>query len=117
MFKLRLIHVCPSGRWVPVEKVGPDDTEANIGGLVEGKEYQFRVKALNDEGESEPLQTDHATLAKNPYGKCGIYRYGHLLLTVVSARSSSNAHHVHYFLGLQMLLTSQTVSLICGNKL
>ena len=54
---------------MPVEKVGPNDTEANIGGLVEGKEYQFRVKAINDEGESEPLETDHATLAKNPYGK------------------------------------------------
>ena len=49
--------------------MGPNDTEANIGGLVEGKEYQFRVKAINDEGESEPLETDHATLAKNPYGK------------------------------------------------
>ena len=54
---------------MPVEKVGPNDTEADIGGLVEGKQYQFRVKALNDEGESEPLETDHATLAKNPYGQ------------------------------------------------
>ena len=92
-----------------MEKVGPDATEANIGGLVEGKEYQFRVKALNDEGESEPLQTDHATLAKNPYGKCGTDQYEHLRLTGIFVRSPSNAHHIHYFLG-RMLLTSQTVS-------
>lgn len=36
-------------------------------GLEPGHTYQFRVKALNEEGESEPLDTDHGTLAKNPY--------------------------------------------------
>lgn len=29
--------------------------------------YQFRVKAVNEEGESEPLETDSSTVAKNPY--------------------------------------------------
>lgn len=29
----------------------------------------FRVRAVNSEGESEPLETDTATKAKNPYGK------------------------------------------------
>jgi hypothetical protein len=38
-----------------------------VSGLNEGKEYQFRVKAVNAEGESEPLETDIPTLAKNPY--------------------------------------------------
>ena len=74
--------VC-AGRWVPVEKVGPDDTEATIGGLVEGKQYQFRVKALNDEGESEPLETDHATLAKNPYGTLKLASILHLLCSLL----------------------------------
>lgn len=32
-----------------------------------GKKYNFRVKAVNEEGESEPLETDHAILAKNPF--------------------------------------------------
>lgn len=36
-------------------------------GLEQGHTYQFRVKAVNEEGESEPLETDHGTLAKNPY--------------------------------------------------
>lgn len=44
------------------------DTDMDVPGLSEGKEYMFRVKAVNDEGESEPLETDHATVAKDPYG-------------------------------------------------
>jgi hypothetical protein len=43
-----------------------------VSGLNEGKEYQFRVKAVNAEGESEPLETDIPTLAKNPYCKLKI---------------------------------------------
>lgn len=57
--------------WVPVTRVDPDETECHVGGLVQGKEYQFRVKAVNAEGESEPLVTDHATIAKNPYDPAG----------------------------------------------
>jgi predicted phage tail protein len=30
--------------------------------------FQFRVKAVNKEGESDPLTTETAILAKNPYG-------------------------------------------------
>lgn len=56
-----------TGRWIPVGRTA--DTEMDIKGLQEGHEYEFRVKALNEEGESEPLVTDGSTLAKNPYGK------------------------------------------------
>lgn len=56
-----------TGRWVPVGKT--DDTEMEIKGLQEGEEYEFRVKAVNEEGESEPLKTDASIIAKNPYGK------------------------------------------------
>lgn len=42
----------------------------DVPGLQEGKEYMFRVKAVNDEGESEPLETDHAVLAKDPFSEC-----------------------------------------------
>lgn len=38
-------------------------------GLIEGKDYMFRVRAVNSEGESEPLETDTSTKAKNPYGE------------------------------------------------
>lgn len=52
---------------MPVGKT--DDTEMDIKGLQEGEEYEFRVKAVNEEGESEPLKTDHSIIAKNPYGE------------------------------------------------
>lgn len=54
-----------TGRWVPVTTTKLP--EAEVGGLTEGKEYQFRVKAVNVEGESEPLVTDVPTVAKYPY--------------------------------------------------
>lgn len=56
-----------TGSWVPVGRA--DEPEMDVPGLIPGKEYQFRVKAVNVEGESEPLTTDRATVAKNPFGK------------------------------------------------
>lgn len=61
-----------TGKWVPCAKV--KDTNAQIKGLKKGNQYQFRVKAVNKEGISDPLSTEGATTAKNPYdepGKCG----------------------------------------------
>lgn len=43
-------------------------TSCTIPKLKEGHEYDFRVIAENQNGESEPLQTEHGTLAKNPFG-------------------------------------------------
>lgn len=45
------------------------EPEANISGLQEGKPYKFRVKAVNKEGESEPLEAEKSIIAKNPFGK------------------------------------------------
>lgn len=39
-----------------------------VTGLTPGKEYKFRVTAVNAEGESEPLQTEESIIAKNPFG-------------------------------------------------
>lgn len=61
-----------TGRWVPAGKVGKDGTTAVVKGLEQGKKYHFRVKAINDEGSSEPLETDHSTVAKNPYDVPGV---------------------------------------------
>lgn len=64
-----------TGRWVPVGRTNGRDTEMDVKGLQEGHEYKFRVKAINDEGESEPLETEQSILAKNPYdipGKPGV---------------------------------------------
>lgn len=40
-----------------------------VDGLIPGHEYKFRVKAINKEGESEPLETFGAIVAKDPFSK------------------------------------------------
>ena len=52
-----------SGKWVKVGKV------IGVTGLEPGKKYKFRVRAVNSEGESEPLANDNEILAKDPYGR------------------------------------------------
>lgn len=61
-----------TGKWVRVGKVPGDREEMLISGLDPGAEYKFRVTAINDEGDSEPLETERAIVAKNPYGKFNI---------------------------------------------
>ena len=57
-----------SGKWTPVSKFcrGP---ECDVTGLDEGEEYEFRVSAVNDQGQSEPLLTTKPIIAKHPFGK------------------------------------------------
>lgn len=57
-----------TGKWVRVGRVpASNNPELEITGLTPGNEYQFRVTAVNDEGDSEPLTTLHGIVAKNPY--------------------------------------------------
>lgn len=58
-----------TGRWIPAGEVGPNEDTFTFQGLTPQKKYKLRVKAVNKEGESEPLETDEAILCKNPYGK------------------------------------------------
>jgi hypothetical protein len=44
-------------------------TSCTIPKLKEGHEYDFRVIAENQNGQSEPLETSTAIQAKNPFGK------------------------------------------------
>lgn len=68
-----------TGKWVRVGKVAADvpgspgfggNPETVVTGLNPNSEYKFRVKAVNDEGDSEPLTTTKSVVAKNPYGRC-----------------------------------------------
>jgi hypothetical protein len=61
----------------------------------------FRVKAVNDEGESEPLESDAAIQAKDPYGEAGLVqaRHQHVEQTV--------------FLFLQLLAEMHAICLKC----
>lgn len=60
-----------TGKWVRVGKVPGTAplTEFEVTGLNPGSEYKFRVTAVNDEGDSEPLESERGIIARNPYGK------------------------------------------------
>lgn len=58
-----------TGAWVPVGK--SHGTDFDITGLTPGKSYKFRVKAVNREGESEPLESALPIIAKDPYDAPG----------------------------------------------
>lgn len=56
-----------NGVWLPVGRT--KDPEMQVAGLIPGHEYSFRVKALNSQGESEPLETISTIVAKDPFSK------------------------------------------------
>lgn len=58
-----------TGRWIPAGETGPHERTFTFPGLTPKKKYKFRVKAVNKEGESEPLEVEEAIVAKNPYGE------------------------------------------------
>lgn len=58
-----------SNRWQKCPgNISPDDTQATAKNLDEGEEYDFRVIAVNENGESEPLVTSGPVKAKYPFG-------------------------------------------------
>lgn len=70
-----------TGRWVQAgfvdaPKPNADGTKPELEflcpGLVEGNQYNFRVKAHNAEGDSEPLETEQAITARSPWTVPGI---------------------------------------------
>jgi hypothetical protein len=62
------------GVWEKVPGTIPKDAEeAVVPKLKEGEDYKFRVTADNENGPSEPLETDRAVKAKNPFGKLTEY--------------------------------------------
>ena len=58
-----------SGKWTPVSKYCKTP-ECDVTGLDEGEEYEFRVAAVNDQGQSDPLVTLKPIIAKHPFGTC-----------------------------------------------
>lgn len=58
-----------TGVWLPVGKTAGANPEMKVDGLIPGHEYKFRVKAINKEGESEPLETLGSIIAKDPFSK------------------------------------------------
>ena len=58
-----------NGIWMNAGKTDGPITEFPVEGLVPGHRYKFRVKAVNPEGESEPLETAGTVVAKDSFCK------------------------------------------------
>ena len=68
-----------SNKWQKVPgNISPDETQATAKNLDEGEEYDFRVMAVNENGESEPLVTSGPVKAKYPFGEFDFINFNQL---------------------------------------
>lgn len=64
------------GGWVPaVNWVDPKTTHATVPRLLEGTQYEFRVRAENMQGQGEPLVSDKPVTAKPSAGEYAYLSY------------------------------------------
>ena len=72
------IEARPTSRssWTKVGSVDRDTTKFTVPDLKEGLEYYFRVTALNDEGESKPLESVDTAKPKKKIGELLVFGSG-----------------------------------------
>lgn len=58
-----------TGRWVPAGETDGPETSLAVEGLTPGHKYKFRVRAVNRQGKSEPLNMAQGIEAKNPFNE------------------------------------------------
>lgn len=57
-----------SDNWVRVNQAPTPAAIFNVANLIEEREYDFRVIAVNEAGESKPAATSRKVLVKDPKG-------------------------------------------------
>ena len=62
-----------SNRWKPANDIPCSDTKFVVDGLDKGKDYEFRVKAKNAAGYSEPSRATAPVNCKPKYSKFIIF--------------------------------------------
>ena len=70
-----------SDNWMRVNHVPTPATIFNIPSLIEDREYEFRVFAVNEAGESKPSTASRKVKVKDPNGEC--QGQGHLGFKVI----------------------------------
>ena len=73
-----MVEKCEDGTefWEKVPGTIPSSKNAHeVKGLEPGKKYKFRVKAENKFGPGQPVETNTAILAKNPYGNLDLHLF------------------------------------------
>jgi len=63
-----------------MQTISPETTEFKVPKLKEGENYKFRVRAENDQGVGEPLETESAIKIRNPFG---LYRTLYVLFILL----------------------------------
>ncbi|XP_013419362.1 twitchin-like [Lingula anatina] len=65
-----VIEARESGRtsWGRVAKISPEKTKHAVKNLVTGNEYHFRVRAVNDVGDSKPLEMEDGVVPRRKAG-------------------------------------------------
>jgi len=58
-----------TARWIRITRDPIADRRTNVGELVEGNEYQFRILAENRVGAGPPGPESDRILAKDPWGE------------------------------------------------
>lgn len=86
------------GEWTSVDTVGPNATSLKVTKLTPNKEYKFRVRAVNKEGDGANLETTHSIVAKNPYDEPGAPGEPEITDWDSVIISSSLCVHIHSFL-------------------
>lgn len=51
--------------WVPVAEIPGDETKGRVPDLVEGNQYEFRVRAVNKGGPGEPSEASKPHTARH----------------------------------------------------